>query len=236
MRPLSEHVTLHLRHGGDTNVQHVLVYAADGDRLAGYAHLDVTDEVSGSSAELVVDPGLRGARARPPPGRRSCSRETPGRPAAALVARRARSRRRAGRLDGLQPCPARCGRCAARCTPRCPSRCCRPAIEVRTFRPGADDDGLAGAQRARVRRAPRAGPLDRGGPASSACRSRGSTPTGSSWPTAGRARPEQMSASTGRRCTAAPPARATHDHARRSARSTSSAWTPPSRAAASAGR
>ncbi len=60
VRPLSEHVTLHLRHGGDTNVRHVLVYAAGDDRLAGYGHLDVSDEVSGSSAELVVDPGLRG--------------------------------------------------------------------------------------------------------------------------------------------------------------------------------
>lgn len=59
VRPLSEHVSLHLRHGGDDAVRHVLVYA-DPDRLAGYAHLDVSDEVSGSSAELVVDPQLRG--------------------------------------------------------------------------------------------------------------------------------------------------------------------------------
>ncbi len=59
VRPLSEHVSLHLRHGGDAAVRHVLVYAGP-DRLAGYGHLDVTDEVAGSSAELVVDPELRG--------------------------------------------------------------------------------------------------------------------------------------------------------------------------------
>jgi mycothiol synthase len=59
VRPLSEHVMLHLRHGGDAVDRHVLVYAGP-ERLAGYAHLDATDEVEGASAELVVDPELRG--------------------------------------------------------------------------------------------------------------------------------------------------------------------------------
>lgn len=62
VRPLSEHVSLHLRHGGDAGVRHLLAYA-DGraalPHLAGYAHLDVTDEVAGSSAEVVVDPSWR---------------------------------------------------------------------------------------------------------------------------------------------------------------------------------
>jgi mycothiol synthase len=62
VRPLSEHVSLHLRYGGDTGVRHVLIYGdGRGDRphLAGYAHLDTTDAVAGSSSELVVDPAWR---------------------------------------------------------------------------------------------------------------------------------------------------------------------------------
>ncbi|MFP5219049.1 MAG: mycothiol synthase [Actinomycetes bacterium] len=56
--PLSEHVLLHLPGGGDVGVHHVLV--RDGGELVGYAHLDVTDRVAGSSAELAVDPAARG--------------------------------------------------------------------------------------------------------------------------------------------------------------------------------
>src|SRR3712207_2475966 len=55
--PLSEHVMLHLPRGGDADVRHLLTY--DGDRLTGFAHLDVTDEVAGSSAELAVHPDAR---------------------------------------------------------------------------------------------------------------------------------------------------------------------------------
>ncbi len=55
--PLSEHVLLHLPLGGDEDVRHVLVPGPDG--LLGYAHLDVTDPVAGSSAELVVHPSAR---------------------------------------------------------------------------------------------------------------------------------------------------------------------------------
>lgn len=58
-RPLDEHVTLHIRHGGDTGALHLLAWnpAADGTReLVGYAHLDATDEVEGSVAEVVVSP------------------------------------------------------------------------------------------------------------------------------------------------------------------------------------
>jgi mycothiol synthase len=55
--PLSEHIVLHLRHGGDADVRHVLL--RDGNTLAGYAHVDVTDQVEGSSAELAVHPAHR---------------------------------------------------------------------------------------------------------------------------------------------------------------------------------
>jgi mycothiol synthase len=56
--PLSEHVMLHLRHGGDADVRHLLARSEEG-RLVGYAHLDVTDLVEGPSAELVVAPSAR---------------------------------------------------------------------------------------------------------------------------------------------------------------------------------
>ena len=58
-RPLSDHVMLHLPGGGDADVRHLLVRSADG-ALEAYAHLDVTDRVSGSSAELAVHPAARG--------------------------------------------------------------------------------------------------------------------------------------------------------------------------------
>jgi mycothiol synthase len=55
--PFSEHVLLHLRHGGDLHVTHVL--ATINGVLAGYAHLDITDDVDGPSAELAVSPRFR---------------------------------------------------------------------------------------------------------------------------------------------------------------------------------
>jgi mycothiol synthase len=56
--PLSDHVLLHLPHGGDADVRHLLS-RDDAGALVGYAHLDVTDEVAGPSGELVVHPGAR---------------------------------------------------------------------------------------------------------------------------------------------------------------------------------
>lgn len=58
LRPLSEHVWLHLKKGGDDRGQHLVARDAAG-RVAGYAHLDVTDVVDGSSAEIAVDPAAR---------------------------------------------------------------------------------------------------------------------------------------------------------------------------------
>ena len=57
LRPLSEHVMLHLRYGGDVDVRHVLGRA--GPSLVAYGHLDVTDQVAGPSAELAVAPAYR---------------------------------------------------------------------------------------------------------------------------------------------------------------------------------
>lgn len=60
--PVAEHVLLHLRHGGDKDDRHIIITDRDGDRevLAGYAHLDLTDQVEGPSAELVIHPRFRG--------------------------------------------------------------------------------------------------------------------------------------------------------------------------------
>ncbi|MBB2909228.1 mycothiol synthase [Streptosporangium becharense] len=57
VRPLNEHVMLHLRYGGDERARAVLLYA--GDDLAGYAHVDPTDPVEGPSGELVIHPAFR---------------------------------------------------------------------------------------------------------------------------------------------------------------------------------
>ena len=57
IRPLSEHVMLHLRYGGDVDVRHVLGRGASA--LVAYGHLDVTDQVAGPSAELAVAPAYR---------------------------------------------------------------------------------------------------------------------------------------------------------------------------------
>jgi len=55
--PLSEHVMLHLRYGGDPRARNLLL-VSHGE-LAGYAHLDPTDPVEGPSGELVIDPAHR---------------------------------------------------------------------------------------------------------------------------------------------------------------------------------
>jgi mycothiol synthase len=57
VRPLSEHVSLHLRYGGEGPDRHVLLLL--GEIVVGYAHLDPTDTVAGSAAEVVVHPAYR---------------------------------------------------------------------------------------------------------------------------------------------------------------------------------
>lgn len=55
--PVAEHVLLHLRHGGDKSDFHLI--AMKDNQLTGYAHLDLTDQVEGPSAELVIAPKFR---------------------------------------------------------------------------------------------------------------------------------------------------------------------------------
>lgn len=55
--PLSEHVLLHLKHGGDFRARHLV--GIEDNQVIGYVHLDLTDEVSGPSAQVVVHPQFR---------------------------------------------------------------------------------------------------------------------------------------------------------------------------------
>lgn len=57
VRPLSEHVILRLKPGGECRDRHLLLL--DGDEVIGYSHLDPTDTVAGAVAELVVHPAHR---------------------------------------------------------------------------------------------------------------------------------------------------------------------------------
>ncbi len=56
--PLSEHVMLHLRHGGGHSL-HLLAEQPGSPELLGYAHLDVSDAAEGPAAELAVSPTAR---------------------------------------------------------------------------------------------------------------------------------------------------------------------------------
>jgi mycothiol synthase len=51
-------VLLHLPYGGDAEVRNLLARDGSG-ACSAYAHLDVTDQVEGSSAELAVAPDAR---------------------------------------------------------------------------------------------------------------------------------------------------------------------------------
>ena len=141
VQPLSEHVWLHLRHGGEGPDQNLLVVVpGDGGAtvLAGYAHLDPTDPVAGPSAEVVVHPEHRGhgygrllvgAALDAAPGHRLRLWAHGDHPAARALAvslgfsevRRLEQWRRSLR-DPLPEAPL------------------PPGVRVRSFRPG-DDDG-----------------------------------------------------------------------------------------------
>ena len=133
--PLSEHVLLHLPRGGDAQVRNLLV-RADGAVVA-YAHLDVTDAVEGSSAELVVAPAARGGglgRAlvlalldQSPDGRLRLWAHGDSEPAAALAASLGFSRSRV-LLQMRRPL-----------TRPLPEVSLPDGITLRTFRPGQDE-------------------------------------------------------------------------------------------------
>lgn len=58
LAPLSEHVLIHLQHGGDQFDEH-LIAQTESNEVIGYLHLDKSDEVSGPVVEVVVHPNFR---------------------------------------------------------------------------------------------------------------------------------------------------------------------------------
>jgi len=57
VNPLNEHAQLHLKHGGDKPITHIL--ATVEEKIIGYGHLDQTDLLEGPAAEIVVIPTFR---------------------------------------------------------------------------------------------------------------------------------------------------------------------------------
>jgi mycothiol synthase len=136
VRPLSEHVMLHLRSGGDVDVRHVM--ARRSGRLVGYAHLDVTDLVSGASAELAVAPDSRRSGIGSTMVARLLAETVDGRlrlwahgeQSAAAALAHALGFRRSRTLWQMRRSLS-----AALAEPLLP-----PGVRVRTFLPGLDDD------------------------------------------------------------------------------------------------
>jgi mycothiol synthase len=154
VQPLSEHVWLHLRHGGEGPDQNLLVVLpgspegtgrtagdATGEtagEIAGYAHLDPTDPVAGPSAEVVVHPAHRGrglgrllveAALEAAPGHRLRLWAHGDHPAARALA---------GSLGFSEVRRLEQWRRSLRVP--LPEAPLPEGIRLRTFRPGADDD------------------------------------------------------------------------------------------------
>jgi mycothiol synthase len=134
--PLSEHVRLHLRYGGEPAARNLLL--TEKGQLAGYAHLDPTDPVEGPSGELVIHPAHRGhglglaltsallAEAAPRPLRLWAHGDLP---AAGALARAVGFERVRALWTMCRPLQAPLGE------PQLPG-----GITVRTFRAGQDED------------------------------------------------------------------------------------------------
>jgi mycothiol synthase len=134
--PLSEHVLLHLRYGGDPEARNLLL--TEQGELAGYAHLDPADPAHGPGGELVIHPAHRGhglglaltrallAEAGPRPLRLWAHGDLP---AAAALARAAGFERMRALWVMRRPLPGTLGK------PQLPE-----GITIRTFRAGQDED------------------------------------------------------------------------------------------------
>ena len=222
---------LHLRYGGDQRVRNVLVWQA-ADRLAAYGHLDVTDEVAGASAEVVVHPAYRrhglgrllvaATLAETPDGRLRLWAHG-GHPGAAALAAALGFRQSRALWQMRRSLYA-----AAARRPTLPA-----GVTVRTFEPGRDDEAWVGLN---ARPSPTT-PSRAAGP-STTCTggwpSRGSTRHGFFLADAGRRRAGRLPLDQGARRRRHGPVRTpTGTATTRSARSTSSGSTPASAAPAS---
>jgi mycothiol synthase len=137
VQPLSEHVTLHLRDGGEGPDRNILLTLPTGE-VVGYGHLDPTDQVAGAAAELVVHPQFRRhgfgrllvstAIATTPDGRLRLWAHGDQPAARALAASLGFHEGR--RLDQLR----RSLRAPL------PPAALPPGVRLRAFRPGEDDD------------------------------------------------------------------------------------------------
>ncbi len=157
--PLSEHVMLHLRYGGDPRARNVLIWQ-DGE-LAGYGHLDPTDPVEGPAGEMVIDPARRRQGLGVTLGRAMLRRGRQRRTAAVGAWRAAGSGQAGG---GRRASAAHQGAVADAPLVADPDRqapACRrhhsPDVRV-----GADEDAWVAPQSSRIRTASRAGRLDQG--------------------------------------------------------------------------
>ncbi len=57
LNPFSEHAILHIQYGNESEVQHFFCH--QGHKLVGYAHVDLSDSVSGPNIEVAVLPQFR---------------------------------------------------------------------------------------------------------------------------------------------------------------------------------
>ncbi|WP_283138806.1 mycothiol synthase [Rhizohabitans arisaemae] len=137
VRPLNEHVMLHLRYGGDPQAYAVLAVDEETGAVVGYAHVDPTDPVEGPSGELVVHPAHR--------------RKGYGRGLAGAVLELTGGRLRLwahGRHDGAERLAAGLGFAKIRTLHQMrrslfadlPEPVFPDGVRLRVFRPGADEE------------------------------------------------------------------------------------------------
>ena len=164
VQPLSEHVWLHLRHGGEGRDENLLLHGRPARAPSSPATPTSTPPTRSpgpaprsSSTPRIAAAGTAAAR-RGGAGGRSRA------PAAALGARRPAGGARAGRVAGLTEV-RRLEQLRGRCGCRCPPAPLPAGVRLRAFRPGDDDAAWLRLNAAAFAAPPRAGRVDGRGPA-----------------------------------------------------------------------